>query len=333
MNICIWFRLTPNPWGGGNQFLRALAQELVKNGHRVSFTPAETADVVLVNAHNVGAGQYLSQGKVAQLRHTGTVTWWGRFIPERVWPKRRHQRPVLVHRLDGVAERLRGHRTKADELQPVINRLTDSTIFQSRYSKESFAECGVRPRHSAVIYNAVDPTIFFPAKARVLDDRTLKLIATSWSPNPRKGFATLARLSHIPGVEVRFIGQWCPTVEPANVVQLGTKVSHQIAEVLRDSDAFVHASENETCSNSMLEGLASGLPVLFHDSGGNREIAGEYGVPMTGDLVRDSALLRESHRKVRDKILDDRARFLIPHIAQQYIEAFEHTLSLSRDVD
>jgi len=328
MKICIWFKLTDNPWGGGNQFLRALAGELAVMGHEVSHSPAPNAEVVLINAHNAGPGIMLHPNQVAQVRQTARAGWLGRYIPQTWWLRRRRRGPVLVHRLDGVAELIRGHRTEADVIQPAVNRLTDYTIFQSAYSQESFAAHQVRPPRSTVIYNGVDPTMFSPAPEKRLGNRRLRLVAASWSANPRKGFATLAAISALPDVELRFVGNWCPSVAPEKVILLGSQSSPEVAEIFRQSDAMVHAAENEPCSNAILEALACGLPVLYRDSGGNRELAGDYGVALSSDMEQDIAQLRSKYAALREKNLADRPRFLIQHAAQKYLEAFQEALGL-----
>jgi len=274
----------------------------------------------------------ISVNEVGQVKATGHVNAVGRFIPVTLWRLLPRRGPALVHRLDGVAQLIRGFPSAADKLAPAINRLSDYTIFQSVYSRDSFAEFGVRPERFRIIYNGVDPRIFYPASSaskRYLGP-TLRLIAVSWSPNPRKGFATLARISKLPGVEVRFVGRWPAEIDPGNVKRLGALTSPEVAEAMRASDAMIHAAENEPCSNAILEALACGLPVLYKASGGNPEIAGPYGIALTEDLAANVEELRVRYNVLREKILDNRHEFLITKAATQYLEVFEEALELSR---
>lgn len=327
MKICIWFGITDQPWGGGNQFLRALSGALEDAGHKVSHTPGN-ADVILINSHNAGAN-LLYPGMVAQVRQTGhAASRWARFVPADLWMQLPRRGPAIIHRLDGVAELIRGKKTIADELVPALNRLTDSTIFQSFYSLESFSSYGVQPKNSSIIFNGVDGNMFYlPSQTRPFD-KTIRLMAVSWSPNPRKGFAVLAKASQIPGVEVQFAGRWCEAIDPLNVKLLGEKTSSDLAEYMRNSDAMIHAAENEPCSNAILESLACGLPVLYLDSGGNRELAGDYGVAITDNLQDDVERLRANLPLLREKVCASHANFLIGPVAKQYAQAFESTLQL-----
>lgn len=329
MNVCVWFQTTEGPWGGGNQFLKALGRWLAAHGHQVTDRPRGGEDVVLVNAFNAGAGQRLRPNEVAHVRRQGVVRPWSRFVPARLSSSLARKGPAIVHRLDGVAELVRGRRTEADDLQRDVNALTDFTIFQSVYCRESFGSVGVTPPASTIIYNGVDGSVFYPAAERREPGRVLRFIGSSWSSNPRKGFPTLAALSLVPDVEVRFAGRWPESVDPQRVVMLGAKPSADLAGSLRDADAMVHAAENEPCSNAILEALACGLPVLYRDSGGNRELAGDFGVAIGDDrLAANVERLRASYDALRANVLASRERFLIDGVARQYVQAFQEARGL-----
>mgnify|MGYP002845292082 CR=1 FL=1 len=326
MRICIWFAVTDSPWGGGNSFLRSLAAELRLQGHTVHHQPNEPADVVVVNAFNKGPGKPMNPRQVAELRQTGKVRWWAPSFPADFWYRFSRRGSAIVHRIDGVAEFVRGFRTKADDIQPAVNQHTDVSIFQSTYCRTSCAEAGIKPAVHTTINNATTADVFYPGTPRT--GGPLRLMGTSWSPNPRKGFATLAALSDLPDVEVWFAGQWPDQIDPCGVVNLGVHPAPKLAEAMRECDAFVHAATNEPCSNSIVEALGCGLPVLYLDSGGNRELTGDFGVEITDDLATNVDQLRAEKDQLREKILDHRAQFLMPRAAAQYLETFQQAIDL-----
>ncbi|HEX8619604.1 MAG TPA: glycosyltransferase family 4 protein [Thermoanaerobaculia bacterium] len=332
VKICAWYKTTDGPWGGGNQFVRALVRELRRTGHDVRDEPRGDEDVVMLNAFLKGPGAPLRPNEIEYVRRVGPRHVWSRFVPQPVSRLVPRRGTTFVHRLDGVQHLIRGTVTDADNIHVAVNGLCDYTIFQSEYCVSSFRECGgIDQQRSTIIYNGVDGEIFTaPKQPSVSTPRVLRFGASSWSPNPRKGFARLAALSQVPGVEVEFAGRWPETVPVENVTLVGPKASPELSEWLHTRDAFVHAAEKEPCSNAILEGLATGLPVLYLDSGGSRELAANYGLPLGDDLAQTVAEFRELYPTLRQRVLADRRKFLIDGIAPLYVAAFETAIRLRR---
>lgn len=323
MNVCVLFDTIDSPTGGGNQFLKALIAELVRIGHRVSSRPTNDTEVVLLNGFNYASGRRLGVGQVAEIRHRGRMSLLGRILPRSYFGVLSRRGPVLVHRVDGVPELTRGRRTVADAIQPAVNRLADYTVFQSEFCRETFVEHGGDPlKRSCVVNNGVDGSIFFPIPNVPSTGRGLRLVAASWSPNRRKGFSTLAALSRVPHMKVVFAGNWCPDVHPANVELAGVLTSRELAQLMRTAHALVHLAWNEPCSNTIVEAMACGLPVVYRDSGGNAELVGDCGVALTDDLEQTRASLTENYRALAERVRSERPRFLVDRAAREYVAAF-----------
>jgi glycosyltransferase involved in cell wall biosynthesis len=61
----------------------------------------------------------------------------------------------------------------------------------------------------------------------------------------------------------------------------GAYTQEQAPAIYRSADAYVMTKHNDPCPNSVLEALASGLPILYSDSGGVPELASaEAGVAL-----------------------------------------------------
>jgi glycosyltransferase involved in cell wall biosynthesis len=56
-----------------------------------------------------------------------------------------------------------------------------------------------------------------------------------------------------------------------HVVLCGTLAPMQVRELLRGADVFLHSSLGEGISNSVLEAMACGIPIVTTDAGGMRE--------------------------------------------------------------
>src|SRR4029453_10895502 len=101
----------------------------------------------------------------------------------------------MVHRVDGPVGVYRGFDDGTDRRIAEINALAEVTILQSQFSLAKHEELGLELRSPVVVHNAVDGAIFHPPAERSdPGGRKLRLIATSWSSNPRKGADMLAWL-------------------------------------------------------------------------------------------------------------------------------------------
>jgi len=227
----------------------------------------------------------------------------------------------MAHRVDGPIGVYRGFDDGTDQRILHVNRaLADATVFQSRYSLEKHLELGLELAAPVVVPNAVDPAIFHPPVSREpLTGRRLRIVATSWSDNPRKGSETLGWLdAHLDTdrYELTFVGRSAHQFERARVV--APVASEPLAELLRGQDVYLAASQDDPCSNALLEALACGLPAAFLRSGGHPELVGEAGVPFDAPEELPDVLGR------LERELDERraAIRLVPlsEVADRYLE-------------
>lgn len=254
MKIAILYPFKAGPWGGGNQFLKALRNELRTTGHYTD--KIEDADVVLFNSFENGANVLDA--------------------------KKRCPGAIFIHRVDGPIAQVRGKDRALDMQTFALNAtLADGTIFQSAWCREQCIAAGLQEtKFSTTIYNAPDPNIFFPrTHAPLQHNRRTRLIATSWSTNIRKGFDYYAALDEtldFSQYDMTFIGNTPFTF--TNIVHKPAMDSAQLAKELRAHDIYITASQTEPCSNSLIEALACGLPAVARNSGGHPELIGSGGV-------------------------------------------------------
>jgi glycosyltransferase involved in cell wall biosynthesis len=290
-DVAISHRLRSSPYGGSNQFLLALRGELERRGLRVSHGRISR------RVHSVLLHAFLLDGP----------------IPEGA---------RVVHRVDGPVQLYRGADDGADGRIVELNREhADETVFQSHWSLEAHRELGIELREPVVIPNAVDPRIFHPpAERESLEGRRVRVVATSWSDNPRKGGETYARLARTIGrdrYEFTFVGRAAVPVDAEHVLK--PLPSQKLAEVLRRQDVYVTASRNDPCSNALLEALASGLPVLYARSGGHPELVGQAGLGFD-----NAAELPELLDRLVAELEERRAAILVPRldeVADRYLAA------------
>jgi glycosyltransferase involved in cell wall biosynthesis len=286
-DVAVFHEFHPPPYGGGNQFLLALVAEFRRRGLAVEMNRLSgRTPSCLYNSFNFD---------FRRLR---------RFAREGA---------RMVHRVDGPIGVYRGFDDGTDRRIAEINyTLADATVFQSRYSLEKHRELGFELRDPVVIPNAADPAIFHPPEARdPLAGRPLRLIATSWSDNPRKGADVLEWLDRNPSrdFEVTFAGNTQARFENIRVV--APLPSQALADLLRKHDVFLAASREDPCSNALIEALSCGLPAAYRRSGGHPELVGEAGIgfdepdELPGVLSRLADELEQRRAAIRVASLSD----------------------------
>ena len=294
-DLSVFHEYVPPPSGGGHQFVRALSRELERRGLVLETNRISSGTrTCLFNSFNFDA---------LRLR---------RFAREDV---------RMVHRVDGPIGVYRGFDDGTDKHIVELNRrFADATVVQSRYSLEKHAELGLELRSPVLIPNAPDPEIFHPPAAwNALEGRRLRVIATSWSDNPRKGADVLEWLdSHLDEdeLEVTFAGRTETKFERIRFV--GPLASQELAELLRAQDVYLAASRDDPSSNALLEGLACGLPAAFLRSGGHPELVGEGGLGFD-----DAEELPELFAQLRRELDVRRAAIRVPALAdvtERYLE-------------
>lgn len=268
-DIAIFHRFQAGPYGGANQFLVALRKAFERRDFRVAANlVGPQTRAALLNAYAFDADRLRRQ---------------------------RHPRCRIVHRVDGPVGRYRGQDASIDHCIADLNReFAAATVFQSQYSRVAHQEIGLVFQSPVVIPNAVDPTIFHATGRRGWDPgRKIRLVSTSWSDNPRKGASTYKWIEeHLDWsrFEYTFIGR--SPLRFDRIRTLPPLPSRPLAEELRAHDIYVTASQDDPCSNALLEALACGLPALALRSGGHPELVAGGGVLFGGtDDVLDG--LRE----------------------------------------
>ncbi len=255
-DLSLFHDFQPPPAGGGNQTLRALVDELRRRGVRVEFgTISPTSRAVLFNSFNFDFERLeLLAGRSDGVR--------------------------MVHRVGAVTSLYRGFDDGTDARVGELNRrLADTTIAISHATIEMYGSIGIELVAPRVIYNGCDPRIFHPeGRVPFERNRKIRLIASSWSDNPRKGGPTyrwLDRNLDWNRYELTFVGNTRESFDRAR--RLPPVPSAELAELLRHHDVYVTATECDAYSNALVEALSCGLPAVYLDSGGSAEAVKDAG--------------------------------------------------------
>lgn len=264
LSICIPIEL-PEHGGGGFRFLRSFEGYLDAQGVARTRRISDGARVLLANSWQVPFATIVR------------ATW-------------RRPDVTVVQRIDGAAQDY-GRDPRADRAQARVNRVADLTIFQSRYCRHSTREkFPVISHDGPIVHNPVDLETFRPdgPRATLPPWNGPRIAAITWSTNPRKGSGSLYRVARsLPEAQLVLCGRYADAPDLPNIARMGVLDATELATVLRACDVFATFAENEACPNVVLEALASGLPVLYKDSGAAAEL-----VEACGSAVSEESFAR-----------------------------------------
>lgn len=251
--VHILFPIRETATGGGNQFQKALRHWLRERGWHAE--NPEDASAFLFNSYQ--------------------------YIPAALAVKRAYPERIFVHRIDGPIRLYNNPDDFRDMITNSANQiLADGTIFQSEWSRTQNYRWGLKPSaYQMVIPNAPDRAIFYPDGDRFFSrTRKTRLIASSWSANWNKGFDIYKWLDgnlDFSKYEMTFVGN--SPISFQNIRHLPPMASWDLSELLRSHDICIFASGLEACSNTILEALHCGLPVIARNGTSNPEVLGTGG--------------------------------------------------------
>ena len=174
----------------------------------------------------------------------------------------------------------------------------DYVFFQSEFCQRAAEEyLGHRDGAGEVLYNAVDTNFYRPPEMVLpLDGRAFRFLLTGKIDehlfyrieSSLRGLALAVGL----GMDVRLdISGWvAPSAQAlatalaaelkiADRVRLsGPYTQEQAPVIYQGADAYIMTKHNDPCPNTVLEALASGLPVLYSNTGGVGELVGDAGI-------------------------------------------------------
>lgn len=243
------------------------------------------------------------------------------------------------------------------KLRRICDRFIDGYVAVSQdIARWLSGHIGIEAARVTQIYNGVDTVRFAPEGPRAAlpaigSGEPPLVVGTVGRLDPIKRFDVLIewfarRHGDCGGARLVIVGDG---PERAALERLATRLGvsavvwlagnrPDVADLMRAMDVFVLPSRNEGISNTILEAMASGLPVVATDVGGNcelidRGVTGELVTcgqgPALGDAIAaylDDADLRARHgAAARESVLK---RFSLDRMMQNYDELYMAGLSL-----
>jgi hypothetical protein len=280
MKVAIGHRPVAGPWGGGNQFVRALAGRLEAAGHDVRYAlDAPDIDIVLLID---------PRARNPQIAFTpGAVL---RYL------LLRNRKAIVVHRINECDER-KGTRGMNARLR-LANYCADHTVFIASWLKDLHVWRRDLRRPSSVILNGADATVFHARGHQPwTGEGPLRLVTHHWGGNRMKGFDVYERVDALLDdgawrgkIAFSYVGNLPAGFTFRNARHLAPLSGTQLADELRQHHVYVTASMNEPAGMHHIEGAMCGLPVLYRMSGALPEYCDGYGIGFTGPADFPDAL-------------------------------------------
>lgn len=284
---------------------------------------------------NIRIVRFNTGKKNSQLHHQNLLMVFSYFIQSTVWVFKHKHDYDLIHAFSGLPGGITawlsgkpylvsfrgaeepGYEPRYDYLlrlfKPILNLIYSQAKFldaNSEYLKQlvlqSFPHLKIK-----VIHNGVDPTKFYPASKPV----TQPIILCTSRLGERKGVEYLIRaLPFIPraklylvgtGILEPFLKKLVKQLNLTNRVKFFGQVSHdQLPAIYRQAKIFVLPSLSESYSNALLEAMATGLPVVATNIGGNPEIVNLQNgllIPSVNSQVLAQAIIKLLNSRFKPK--------------------------------
>jgi sugar transferase (PEP-CTERM/EpsH1 system associated) len=260
---------------------------------------------------------------------------WGAI--EAVFAARLAKVPVVIHSEHGYElEMLKGLPRRQRLMRRAAYAFCDAIFTVTQELRDFHArQAGISAKRIRVIHNGVDTKRFSPGSNLCLREQFnipqhRLVIGTVARMVPIKNHRTLlqaAELLMAKGVDAHFLlAGGGPLLESYQAYVRNSKAladrvvflgrTENVPDVLRAMDVFVLPSTSEGMSNTILEAMASGLPVVATRVGGNGEVVqeGQTGwlfppgdseklAGLVEDLLLNRERLRAAGRAGRDRVL------------------------------
>lgn len=272
LKISIGMNLQPGPWGGGNQFGRALADYLRGRGCRVSFDLKDAdLDLILLTEPDrrltISAYDHRDILRYLLFKNSGAV---------------------VVHRLNNSSEARDDHAKVFNKFRIFANQAADHTVFVSSWLHQIYVNSGYASPHFSVIHNGADAALWKgpPKEGR---PQKFSLVTHHWSNNRNRGFALYETLDRMLAedawrgrIDFTYVGRTPEGFKFQNARYVEPLSGPELAREIQSHDIYVTGSRNDSAPMHAIEGALCGLPVLYLQSGGLPEHCQGYGVAYQG---------------------------------------------------
>ena len=256
MKIYINRNPVEGPWGGGNNFVKAMYKELPLLGYEIINDPyVKTPDVIFLQSPKPDHISRFSINDAIQI-------------------KKKYKQTKLILRVNDCDARKGTN--EVDDMWVQCSRYVDKTIFVSNWIKEYFLKKEWSCKENHVVYNGVNLK-HFKERDKIKNGK-INIVTHHWSNNRMKGFDIYEEIDKLVGVDDRltftYIGRDLGTFKNTQVIQpiFGEALGVELSKY----DIYVSDSKYDPGPNHILESLACKIPTyVCKNGGGSVEFVGK----------------------------------------------------------
>jgi hypothetical protein len=276
------------PCGGGVNFVNNFIKFLISNGDSVEFR---------LNAENPPDILFMLDTRILEYSNN-----WLSFKKLNELQTNHNLNCPIVYRINDIGfPKERPKEFVKDNVS--LGMIADHIIYVSDFVKRYYKE--IKNPNNTVIPNGVEKDVF-PFKNYSFN--RIDLITHHWSTNFMKGWDIYPLVDDFiknrDDISFTYLGNLPPDISLPNSNVIKPSSYSSIAKQLRCCNTYLTASRHEPCGNHYLEGLACGLPLLFHEDGGGVEDVSKFGISYSNfnDLKNIFESLVDHHKSLYDKI-------------------------------
>ena len=294
------------PWGGGNKTVVELCNQLNQAGHSV--------------VHKLGHDD-IDVLFCFDPRPNKAGEWYQNLIDY----KNKHNAPIIQR----VGDCGTHGKPQLTDLVKQSVQYSDFIIFPSDWARKLI---GFEGDNYEIIHNA-PLAVFHEAKISTPPDiEKVRVVSHHWSPNSKKGYSFYKQLDDYiknhKNISFTYIGRW--PIEPLTNSQYysPTGDNNFISKKISECDIYLTASEEEAGANHVLEGMACGLPVVYHTNGGSiPEYCDSYGLGFENfdQMIASILTIKQDYKRYKDGAL--RYKNDVSKVVGRYVEIINESLS------
>lgn len=226
-------------------------------------------------------------------------------------------------------------------LSPFLWKQADAVIANSETLRKSAWKNSPK-QEILLIYNGINTQKFAQKTEIKTDFKPFSIISTGRLSEIKGYHFLIQALENIENCELTLIGdgswkeilQNLARAKNVKVHFLGNLPHDTIAKLLPEAHLYVLSSLNEGMSNSLLEALTCGLPVVATDVGGTKELIKENGIVVEKESAQELRQAIEYYLRNPEKTLVHGAKsreialqFSWESVAEQFLAVFQKVIS------